>query len=100
MVFKPAPASRFWQDPPPELDIRDIVLPLAEGHTVHAWWCAPADWNPSQGAVHYSHGNSGNISTRIESLARLRDRLGRGILIYDYPGFGRSTGKPTEPGCY
>src|SRR5262245_52365749 len=97
MVFKPATQARFWQDPAPELRIRDVEFPLDNGTRIHAWWCAPADWTPAQGAIHYSHGNSGNVSGRIESLVRLRDRLKRGVLIYDYPGFGRSTGKPTEP---
>src|SRR5262245_18401003 len=100
MIFKPMKQVRFWQEPPAEMRIRDVALPLANGQMVHGWWCAPTDWQPGHGALHYSHGNSGNVSTRIESLSRLRDRRKRGVLIYDYPGFGRSTCRTTESGRY
>lgn len=45
----------------------------------------------------YSHGNA-------HHLARYWDRVellwegGYNVLIYDYPGYGRSSGSPTEPG--
>ena len=33
-------------------------------------------------------------------MRRWRQELNRAILIYDYPGYGKSTGSPTEAGCY
>jgi hypothetical protein len=35
-----------------------------------------------------------------DCVARWRDRLGRAVLVYDYPGYGKSTGQPSEAGCY
>src|SRR3954452_21529747 len=46
------------------------------------------------------HGNSGNISYRGPAALQWRDRLGVAVFLFDYPGYGRSTGKPTEAGCY
>ena len=33
-------------------------------------------------------------------MASLVNKLGQSVLIFDYPGYGRSEGKPSEPGCY
>lgn len=40
------------------------------------------------------------MSYRRDSIAKLREKLGESVLIIDYPGFGKSTGRPTEQGCY
>ena len=43
----------------------------------------------------YFHGNGGNISYRA-ARASLMQRAGMGVLMMTYPGFGGSTGRPTE----
>jgi fermentation-respiration switch protein FrsA (DUF1100 family) len=60
----------------------------------------PRDWRPDQGALLYCHGNAGNLSHRGEQLRRWRDLMRLAVLIFDYPGYGRSAGKPSEAGCY
>jgi hypothetical protein len=75
-------------------------LARADGNTIHALWNVPSHWAPGRGAVLYSHGNGGNLSQRWSSIERLRQELGRAVLIYDYPGYGKSTGRPSEAGCY
>src|SRR5262245_39195528 len=47
----------------------------------------------------YSHGNAGNLSHRGADIVRWSDALNVSVLIYDYPGFGKSTGSPSEAGC-
>lgn len=47
----------------------------------------------------WSHGNADDIGTAQGYLELLHDE-GYGILVYDYPGYGLSDGKPTEAGCY
>jgi hypothetical protein len=47
----------------------------------------------------WSHGNAGNIDSRRALLAALAAR-GLGVLAYDYRGYGRSEGSPSEPGVY
>jgi fermentation-respiration switch protein FrsA (DUF1100 family) len=48
----------------------------------------------------YCHGNAGNISHRTGAVKELLDELGESVLIFDYPGFGKSGGQPSEAGCY
>jgi fermentation-respiration switch protein FrsA (DUF1100 family) len=45
------------------------------------------------------HGNGGNIGGRV-SLAELLSSVGFDVLLFDYRGYGRSTGKPDEEGTY
>lgn len=51
--------------------------------------------NPkSKYIVLFSHGNAGNLSHRIDKVARLL-RCGQSVFIWDYPGFGHSAGSPS-----
>ncbi|MET0071124.1 MAG: alpha/beta hydrolase [Candidatus Thiodiazotropha sp.] len=47
----------------------------------------------------FFHGNAGNISHRLESIA-LFNSLGLSVLAIDYRGYGRSEGRPSEEGIY
>ncbi len=96
-VFHP---TRDVEPPPHGLNIQDVELHSADGTPIHAWWTTPTDWQPDRGALLYCHGNGGNLSYRGESMRRLRDHLHLAVLIFDYPGYGRSGGVPTEAGCY
>jgi fermentation-respiration switch protein FrsA (DUF1100 family) len=58
-------------------------------------WYVPSD--PSRGVVLFFHGNAGNISHRLDSL-RIFHRLGLSVFIFDYRGYGRSEGSPSEAG--
>lgn len=96
LVYRPLREQDDWQ-PPPADDVEDIHLKSRDGADIHAWWWPAAG---ARGAILYSHGNAGNLSHRGPTLARLRDHLGESILIFDYPGYGKSGGRPTEQGCY
>jgi fermentation-respiration switch protein FrsA (DUF1100 family) len=100
LLFRPTSAAEVWQPPPADLRVNDVELRTDDGTSIHAWWSVPPGWRPEQGAVHYSHGNAGNVSTRGEVLHRWHDLLGQAVLLYDYPGYGRSGGRPSEAGCY
>src|SRR5205807_338105 len=47
----------------------------------------------------WSHGNGGNIAGRADVFLALAAR-GVAVLAYDYRGYGRSEGRPSEPGVY
>ena len=96
LVYRPTSASQEWI-PPPVQAIEDVELTSANGVRLHAWWYPHAD---SQSALLYCHGNAGNLSYRGNSVVKLHDRLQLSVLIFDYPGYGKSTGKPSETGCY
>ncbi len=100
LLFPTWAGANDWHPPDEALHVREVMLTSGDGTAIHAWFIAPPHWKPSWGAVHYSHGNGGNLSTRQDRLARWRLELNRAVLIYDYPGYGKSGGKPTEAGCY
>lgn len=47
----------------------------------------------------WSHGNAEDIGQLTDVFEAL-NKLGYGILAYDYPGYGLTSGKPTESTCY
>jgi fermentation-respiration switch protein FrsA (DUF1100 family) len=96
LVYHPTPAVVSWLSPPSP-DVRDVFFTTTEGEQIHGWWLPCPG---STGALLYLHGNAGNLSGRGLTVVRLRDALGLSVLIIDYPGFGKSSGVPTEAGCY
>ena len=77
------------------LDYEALTLATPDGEQLDAWF-VPAR---GQAVVLILHGNAGNISHRMDSIAMFH-RLGYGVLIFDYRGYGRSSGKPSEQGLY
>ena len=78
------------------LDYEPLTLTTADGERLDAWFI-PAP--QTHGTALILHGNAGNISHRMDSIAMFH-RLGYSVLIFDYRGYGRSSGKPSEQGLY
>ena len=76
----------------------DVEFRAADGVRLHGWNTPPA--RADGPVLLWSHGNAGNISHRSENIAWLRRETGMGVFIYDYRGYGRSEGKPSEAGLY
>ena len=76
---------------------QEVWLNSSDGTKIHAWYL-PCDG--ATGAIHFSHGNGGNLSHRDAAIRMLRDTFRRSVLIYDYPGYGHSEGRPSEAGVY
>jgi fermentation-respiration switch protein FrsA (DUF1100 family) len=78
------------------LAFEDVSLQTTDGIRLHGWFI------PSPGAratLLFLHGNAGNISHRQDSL-RLFHELGLNVFIFDYRGYGSSSGIPSEQGTY
>lgn len=72
----------------------DVHFPSAQGDLLHGWFYL----NPrGRYVVLVSHGNGGNISSRIY-LAQSLVRCGCSVLLYDYQGYGTSGGVPSVTG--
>jgi hypothetical protein len=76
------------------LAFRDVAFTAADGVRLHGWLIpgrAPT-------TLLYSHGNGGNIAGRVSIARLLADQLGVSVFMYDYRGYGRSEGTPSEAG--
>ena len=91
------PDKDVYQDPGDrDLIFQDVFFEAEDGVRLHGWYV------PGRGdeTLVWFHGNAGNISHRVENLAELHGRLEVNIFIFDYRGYGRSEGSPTEQGTY
>jgi len=77
------------------MDYQDVSIETTDGVTLHGWFIA----GRSSQVLLFFHGNAGNISHRLDSIAQFQD-LGLSVLIIDYRGYGKSEGRTTEKGIY
>jgi uncharacterized protein len=79
------------------LDYRDLWLETDDGERLHGWWIDAR--KDSLGHLLLCHGNAGNIGDRVLHAALLT-ATGFDVLLFDYRGYGRSSGTPSEDGTY
>ncbi len=77
-------------------DYVDVNFETADGVSLHGWYVYADN---SRGTVLFLHGNAGNISHRLDSIAIFHE-LGLDTFIIDYRGYGQSEGKTSEEGTY
>jgi uncharacterized protein len=75
----------------------ELGLATEDGQRLHAWWIAAPP--PSLGHLLFCHGNAGNIGDRVLNAALL-SAAGFDVLLFDYRGYGQSSGSPDEHGTY
>lgn len=90
--------SRSYDGTPRDvgLEYEELTLTTSDGVSIGAWYVPSPK---AKGSAIFCHGNAGNISHRLEWINLLHD-LGLNVLIFDYRGFGRSEGRPSEKGTY
>lgn len=74
----------------------EVTLQTADGVHIHGWFFPGG---PADPVILFCHGNAGNISHRLDNIRCLLDR-GLQVFIFDYRGYGRSHGTPSEQGLY
>lgn len=77
----------------------EVALRADDGVALHAWYVAPAAPTPPAAVVVLFHGNAGNIAGRAWK-AEILTKAGFAALLFDYRGYGRSEGRPSEAGLY
>ena len=96
MLFLPNLPSRTVKQSPSVVGLTYESVDLLTSDNIHLdAWFIPA--SRERGVILFCHGNAGNISHRLESLL-LFHKLGFSTLIFDYRGYGRSQGSPSEAG--
>ena len=78
------------------MDYAPLTIRTADGEQLHAWQLTAAH---PRARIIYFHGNGGNLSVWAPIVTRLAHE-GYSVLAFDYRGYGRSTGRPTERGLY
>ena len=89
LMFCPHESSYSWETP--------HVVNIGSGDAPVA-----AMWLPCAGASKtflYSHGNGEDLGDFVELFESFR-QAGFSVLSYDYPGYGMSSGRPSEQGVY
>ena len=74
----------------------DLNFKAEDGESINGWFV------PAKGGkvtILYCHGNSGNITDRLSRIDFF-NKMGFNLLIFDYRGYGKSSGKPSEQGLY
>ncbi len=94
MLFRPGrdlyrtPSALHWA-------YEDVLVDV-NGERTHGWYI-PVEH--ARGTVLFSHGNAGNIADWLIA-ADVPRSFGFSVLLYDYGGYGKSTGKVSEERCY
>ncbi|MGF1580892.1 MAG: alpha/beta hydrolase [Gemmataceae bacterium] len=95
LVYYPVRSPR--KSLPPDAPVKDVYLTSRDNNLIHARWAPHPD---SKGALLLCHGNAGNLEHRGELVHKLWSTQKLSVLIFDYPGYGQSTGEPSEEGCF
>jgi len=95
-VYHPDP----WQDRDwakiSGLPLEDVWFPATDGTRLFGWY---VESSGSPAVLLWCHGNAGNIINRLDNLRELY-HLGLSVFLFDYRGYGRSQGRPSEEGLY
>jgi hypothetical protein len=91
------PQSQFDFSPEEfRLQYREAFFNTEDGERLHGWFFPAEKDGP---VILHFHGNAGNISHRLD-LVQPFLRNGLSLFLFDYRGFGKSTGRPSEKGLY
>lgn len=82
-----------------DLKFQDVFINASQDETIHGWYFPHPENSESTKTVLFCHGNGGNISHRLETVIFLLER-GVNVMMFDYRGYGRSSGRPTETNTY
>ena len=96
LIYQPSEwTERNWREVS-GLPLEDVWISVEQGVRIYAWY---VDAGPNQPVLLWCHGNAGNILHRLENLSELY-RRGVSVLLFDYRGYGQSSGEPSEAGFY
>ena len=96
LVYHPAPwVERDWARLS-RLPLQEVWFEAADGTRLFGWY---VESSGGPATLLWCHGNAGNIINRLENLVELY-KHGFSVFLFDYRGYGRSQGRPTEEGLY
>jgi len=78
------------------LSFQDLYVKTKDNLLINAWLILKDN---AKYTILFCHGNAGNIQDRLDKIEFFH-RLGINVCIFDYRGFGKSQGRPSEQGLY
>ena len=78
------------------LNCEEVYFDTEDETRLHGWFFPLKGDAPM---ILFCHGNAGNISHRLENISLLLDQNLQ-VFIFDYRGYGKSNGRPSEVGLY
>ncbi|MGQ0811522.1 MAG: alpha/beta hydrolase [Nitrospiraceae bacterium] len=95
-VYHPYPwEDRDWAKAT-GLPLENVWFRAADGTKLFGWY---VESSATPAVILWCHGNAGNIIHRLDNLQELH-RIGFSVFLFDYRGYGRSEGRPSERGLY
>ena len=93
-----------YHPPLPGFVHEEVWLHASDGVRLHAWFCpCPPEWASPKSerlTILYFHGTFGELTWRQGIARDWQASLGCDVLLFDYRGYGRSGGRPSEEGLY
>ena len=98
MIFYPNMPGRNLTSTPEDIGLtyQNVEFVSEDNIKLHGWFVPNKN---AKATLLFFHGNAGNISHRLDSIA-IFHRLQLNVFIIDYRGYGQSEGKITEKGTY
>jgi fermentation-respiration switch protein FrsA (DUF1100 family) len=87
MIASPSVLGLPWED---------VYFKTKDQVTLNGWFFKTPQ---AKSTLIFAHGNAGNMSDRLFKIKFFHD-LGLNVFIFDYRGYGKSEGKPSESGLY
>lgn len=84
----------FAELEPGHREFEEVDFFAKDGVRLHGWWFSHPE---AKGAMLICHGNAGNVSHRMWMAEDLKD-VPLHLFIFDYRGYGKSKGIPSEKG--
>jgi len=97
-VYRPEATFAEENFTPTELGLpyEDVSIKTGDNLKLSAWYFPAPD--PTH-LIMYCHGNAGDIRDWSHAMPPFLE-LGFSVLLFDYRGYGKSQGKPSESGLY
>lgn len=93
--------SKEIRKTPSDIELSYETIKLEHENDIYCGWFIQGTYKNTitkNKCIMLFNGNSGNSSFRLNYLEKLSE-IGFSILMFDYPGFGNSTGIPNEKSC-
>jgi len=96
MLVCPVPPLSRGDWHPAGLQYEDVHFQSADGTKLHGWFVERPN---AKRTILYCHGNGEDVGMNADVVGQLSTALDASVFIFDYRGYGRSEGKPSEAGC-